>query len=71
MVWLMLGLSTLCMLLEWVCIGFGIWKGFFIPSSNQERARHLWYYGILGLGCYGLSHLFSQIGLFYLYTSTY
>ncbi|MFD0768127.1 hypothetical protein ACFQZ1_04225 [Bacillus sp. CGMCC 1.60114] len=69
MVWLMLGLSALCMLLEWVCIGFGIWKGFFIPSSTQERARHLWHYGVLGMGCYGLSYLFSQIGLFYLYTT--
>ncbi|MFJ8528011.1 hypothetical protein [Bacillus sp. NPDC094106] len=69
MVWLMLILSALCMVLEWVCIGFGIWKGLFTRSPRKERAKQLWYYGVLGIGCYGLSYLFSEIGLFYLYTS--
>ncbi|PFK45729.1 hypothetical protein COI93_07105 [Bacillus cereus] len=70
MVWFMLILSALFMILEWICIGFGIWKGFFTRSARRERAKQLWYYGILGVGCYGLSYLFSEIGLFYLYTST-
>ncbi|WP_459499324.1 hypothetical protein [Bacillus sp. C1] len=70
MVWVMLILSALFMILEWICIGFGIWQGFFIRSTRKERAKKLWYYGILGTGCYGLSYLFSEIGLFYLYTNT-
>ncbi|HEK9101390.1 hypothetical protein KFD70_17400 [Bacillus pfraonensis] len=70
MVWFMLILSALFMILEWVCIGFGIWKGLFTRSTRKERAKQLWYYGVLGVGCYGLSYLFSEIGLFYLYTST-
>jgi hypothetical protein len=68
MVLFMLGLSALFMILEWICIGFGIWKGFFIHSSRKEKAQ-LWQYGILGVGCYGLSYLFSEIGLFYLHMS--
>ncbi|MEM5660075.1 hypothetical protein AAHB62_00655 [Bacillus cereus] len=64
MVLFMLGLSALFMILEWICIGFGIWKGFFIHSSRKEKAKQLWQYGILGVGCYGLSYLFSEIGLF-------
>lgn len=67
MVLFMLGLSALFMILEWICIGFGIWMGFFIHSSRQEKAKQLWQYGILGVGCYGLSYLFSEIGLFYLH----
>ncbi|MES9781220.1 hypothetical protein [Bacillus thuringiensis] len=69
MVLFMLGLSALFMILEWICIGFGIWKGFFIRSSCKEKAKQLWQYGILGVGCYGLSYLFSEIGLFYLHMS--
>ncbi len=64
MVLFMLGLSAIFMILEWICIGFGIWKGFFIHSSRKEKAKQLWQYGILGVGCYGLSYLFSEIGLF-------
>ena len=56
------------MILEWICIGFGIWKGFFIRSSRKERAKQLFHYGMLGVGCYGLSYLFSEIGLLYLHT---
>ncbi|MGR5993509.1 hypothetical protein ACT7C9_04740 [Bacillus cereus] len=67
MVLFMLGLSALFMILEWICIGFGIWKGFFIHSSRKEKAKQLWQYGILGVGRYGLSYLFSEIGLFYLH----
>ncbi len=67
MVLFMLGLSALFMILEWICIGFGIWKGFFIHSSRKEKAKQLWQYRILGVGCYGLSYLFSEIGLFYLH----
>ncbi|ABS23327.1 hypothetical protein ACRS6Y_11325 [Bacillus cytotoxicus] len=69
MVWFMLSLSALCMILEWICIGLGIWKGFFTHTARKERAKHLWYYGVLGIGCYGLSHVFSEIGLFYLHIS--
>lgn len=64
MVLFMLVLSALFMILEWVCIGFGIWKGFFIRSSRKERAKQLFHYGMLGVGCYGLSYLFSEIGLY-------
>ena len=69
MVLFMLVLSAFFMILEWVCIGFGIWKGFFIRSSRKERAKQLLHYGMLGVGCYGLSYLFSEIGLLYLHTS--
>ncbi|WP_369902509.1 hypothetical protein [Bacillus manliponensis] len=70
MVWTMLILSAICMILEWVCIGFGIWKGFFVSNSKKERAKHLFYYSALGIGCYFLSHLFSEIGLFFLHKGT-
>lgn len=69
MVLFMLILSALFMILEWICIGFGIWKGFFIRSSRKERAKQLFHYGMLGVGCYGLSYLFSEIGLLYLHTN--
>ncbi|CAM4139370.1 hypothetical protein BAMA_21715 [Bacillus manliponensis] len=70
MVWTMLLLSATCMILEWVCIGFGIWKGFFVHSSKKERAKQLLYYSALGIGCYFLSYLFSEIGLFLLHKGT-
>lgn len=70
MVWTMLVLSTICMLLEWVCIGFGIWKGFFTYVSKKEKAKQLFYYSALGIGCYFLSYLFSEIGLFFLHRGT-
>ncbi|AHA74002.1 hypothetical protein YBT1518_24410 [Bacillus thuringiensis YBT-1518] len=44
MVLFMLGLSALFMILEWICIGFGIWKGFFIRSSRKNLFR---IYGII------------------------
>lgn len=70
MVWTMLTLSVICMLLEWVCIGFGIWKGFFVRAPQKERAKQIFYYSALGIGCYFLSYLFSEIGLFFLHAGT-
>ncbi|MCI4060765.1 hypothetical protein MMK25_35425 [Bacillus cereus] len=64
MVLFILGLSALFMFLDWICMGFGIWKGFFIHSSRNEKAKQLWQYGILCVGCYCLSYIFSEIVLF-------
>lgn len=69
MVLFMLILSALFMILEWICIGFGIWKGF-CSFLTKRKAKQLFHYGMLGVGCYGLSYLFSEIGLLYLHTST-
>lgn len=41
MVLFMLVLSALFMILEWVCIGFGIWKGFlFVPREKKGRSSY-------------------------------
>lgn len=47
MVLFMLILSALFMILEWICIGFGIWKGFlFVPHEKKSEAiislRNAW-----------------------------
>lgn len=61
MVLFMLILSALFMILEWICIGFGIWKGFFVRSSRKEKAKQLFHYGMLGVGCY--AYLISSLKL--------